>query len=255
LTVFIGDMAYLSLANSIGHTYGDELLKNVGQAVNETMDEFPERFEIFRHGGDETAGILRFSDPEEMQKAIGIFESRVGGRKLTELNAFGLRDSLHVDIGTATTLEALSAFQIFLERIRSVNEMSAANPEDSIDIPADRRFRCFIDMWIGVADERSTLHKAERRIPALQYYRKNYPDVYLNIIDKLRKGAQDITDKELDDLPENNRGFTQEFIIEKRIQKRKNIQDEKIKVLMGDVIAEFVIPGFRARNQTEKRED
>lgn len=216
LALLMGDVAYLSLANTSNHALGDELLKNIGKAGKTTSELFPNSAEFFRYGGDEIVGVLRAESESGVKNIADSFESEVSQTPFAHLETLGITPHLHVDIGTSRFSEGFSAFRNLLVTLQEENKKRQLAGEDPLDIPCDDRRKVLIDMWLGIADEKSILRKAERRLPTLKFYKENTPDVYTGIIGSMRKGALNVTDEELDVLS-NDLASIRQFIVEKRL--------------------------------------
>lgn len=252
LTILMSDAAYLSLANKESHDTGDGLLKQIGGAGKKIAEEFPGVAEFYRYGGDEIGGILLTENKMVSQHISEKFENEVAKIDFDYLRKFGIEPKLHIDIGTSDLSEGFAAFQKFLAEMRTDNG-NLSSEDLPMTIPAGERLKTFTRFWIGISDERATLHKAERRIPLLKFYKEHHPEVYANIISNMRKGALDATDEEMDALDNDSESIKQ-FIVGKRIEMRESStpsEEEKMiakrKALASDIIGTTAAKTFLAR--------
>ncbi len=102
LTVMMGDVAYLSLANGKSHALGDELLGKVGLSAQRVMDDFTDMTEFFRYGGDEITGIIRAENPSVVQHITDNFSTEVSKTEFSYLQSLGIDSNLHIDTGTSS---------------------------------------------------------------------------------------------------------------------------------------------------------
>lgn len=220
LSILMGDMAYLSLANKGGrHAEGDRLLQHIGEITKEELgspeigkSEKEARFVAYRHGGDEFTGIIR-DNLKNAEKIAEEFELKVGKSKVDVLEQYGLKP--RIDIGTAHLSEGLEAFKELIEA--------------GVEIPGGDRMRKIKNLLVDIADQRSALNKAKTRLPLLTELKSKKPEIYQEVKNELRKGALDATDEEIDFLIEHNE--VEKFIngkLEEKIKKGKeNIELEK----------------------------
>ena len=226
MTIAMGDVAFLSLANTDSHDLGDELLRKIGISAKKSMETFPDMADFFRYGGDEIIGIFRTGNAMAAKHMAETFQSEVKTAEFPYLRSLGIASNLHIDIGTSGFSEGIKAFKDLLIAIEKENTDSDTSEKHPINIHAGERLRTFIDLWVGIADEKSILNKAEKRIPTLKFYKEYYPEVYANIIDTLRKGALGITDTELDELPDDTAAIKR-FILDKRAAAKNNDTERK----------------------------
>ena len=185
LSVMLGDMAYLSLANEDGHREGDELLGRVGKAVKEELPG------ASRHGGDEFTALVLLDFNETEKKVKGLEESIKKLKKLPILERYDLEPSM--DIGTAHIGEALGVFNEIIGNMKKSDK--GRKKLGKIDILKE-----FEDTWLEIADKRSFIKKGKERIKLLIKTKKDRPKDYSEVIDFLRKGGYSIKDDELDIL-------------------------------------------------------
>jgi len=249
LALLMGDVAYLSLANTSNHTLGDELLRKIGLSGKKTAETFPGSAEFFRYGGDEIVGVLRANNESDVKNIADSFESEVSQTPFTHLETLGIAPHLHIDIGTSRFSEGLRAFQNLLVTLQEENKKRLLEGEELIDIPFDDRRKVLIDMWLGISDEKSILQKAERRLPTLKFYKEHAPHVYAGIIGSMRKGALNATDEELDILSSDTVSV-RKFIVEKRLRTREEGEKTLTRrnALINDIIHRVATDEFLAES-------
>ncbi len=231
LNIVMCDVAYLSLANKSGLKGGDELLRGIGDAAREvgspeikleenmTAKEKKPLIKFYRHGGDEITAINR-EWPEEAETKMQEFARAVEEIKdIKDLEENNLLP--HIDYGIAHIMEALIAFKIVMEGMES-------------DFPPGSRLKTLENIWLEIAEMKSRINKTKDRILLLAKLRLNKPELYDKVIAYLRKGAQNISDKKLDELIS---------------QVKNNITGAK----WGKIVSEFVIQELENENALNPR--
>lgn len=205
LHVVMGDVSFLSLANKEGHANGDELLKNVGSASKEA------KLRAYRHGGDEVSGLC-FGEVEEKLKNFKKLFSQC--KKIHGLEP-------NIDTGTASLLEALAVFR----------QLYNNGDEQTQNILSQSSLKKLEDMWVELADARAFMQKTKDRILLLMDMRHFNIKEYSEVIGSLRKGADDMSDDEIDTLIEKYQDKQGEDLSELKIDIFKYIQQkEDIKI-------------------------
>ncbi len=197
LNIAMCDVAYLSLANKSGLKGGDDLLKGIGDAaravgspavkLEEDMTEKEKKplIKFFRHGGDEITAIIREWPDEakiKMEKFAKQTEKIKGIKDLEESNL-----PAHIDYGVAHIMEALIAFKNMAEK-------------NDKDFAPGSRLKTLENIWLEIAEMKAKINKTKDRIFLLAELRMKNPELYDKVISYLRKGAQNISDKKLDQL-------------------------------------------------------
>ncbi len=236
--ILMGDVAYLSLANTTNHTIGDNLLRNIGTAGKNTAEIFSSSAEFFRYGGDEIVGILHTNNEQTIKEIAHTFESEVAKTPFSHLESFGIPPHLHIDIGTSRFLEGFTAFRDLLITMQAENSDREKQKNEYMDIPYNDRFKFFLDMWVTIVDEKSILRKAERRLPTLTFYKENMPEVYAGIIGSMRKGALNVTDAEIDALKGSDSLTMRQFIVARRLHTKE--EGEKISSRRSALVSNIV---------------
>jgi GGDEF domain-containing protein len=199
LCLMMSDVAYLSLANKSGLEGGDSLLAGIGDAARSlgspeiklkeemTEDEKKPIVKFFRHGGDEITAIVRLP-LDQANKKLDDFANQVEGVKgIKDFEDNNLKP--HIDFGVAHLLDAVMVFQNI-----------AADPELQEDIPPSSRLKSIENIWMQIAEIEATIKKNMERITLLTELKINNPELYDEVIAYLRKGAQNISDINLDKI-------------------------------------------------------
>ncbi|HAM88134.1 MAG: hypothetical protein US83_C0008G0058 [Candidatus Falkowbacteria bacterium GW2011_GWC2_38_22] len=185
LYVMLGDMSYLSLANEGGHSQGDELLGETGKAIK---NEFTD---ASRHGGDEFTTLILLQKKVAEEKVAKLEEDIQKMKNISELGRFGLKPNM--DIGIAHFSESLKAFQ----EIILIMEKTDAGKEKLAKLDALKEMQ---NIWLEIADKRSTLKKAMTRIPLLLGKKEKNPEEYKELYKFLNKGAYGIEAEDLEEI-------------------------------------------------------
>jgi GGDEF domain-containing protein len=201
LNMAICDVAYLSLANKSGLQGGDQLLSGIGDAARavgspkvtlpEDLNESEKKplVKFFRHGGDELTAIVR-EWPEEAEQKLQKFAQQVSQIKnIKDFEEANL--SAHIDYGLAHITEALMAFKKIME-----------TKQGQKDIPTSARLKNLENIWLEIAELKATIEKTKIRITLLAELKTKQPELYDKVIAYLRKGAHNITEKQLNQLIE-----------------------------------------------------
>jgi len=181
-TIMMSDISFLSLANKSGHASGDELLERIAKSVAD------HELKAYRHGGDEITALI--DNPETaIPEIVKSIQDKVKEQTdIDNLAQYGLTPN--IDIGTAGMQESAMAFQEIY---------SQANAE-GVELP-EKPAKYFENLWVDIADKRSFINKGKTRIPLLvekyKQEQQNQDNSYQGIVDYLRKGGYDITDKEV----------------------------------------------------------
>lgn len=240
LTIAMIDLSYLSLANRDGHASGDALLSELGKTVAEDKDV---KKYGHRYGGDEFTFL--FKDIEEARDKMEKLENSFSNlSEVSNLANYGLKPNL--DVGTASFFEGVKVFRSLLknETARDFFEKNKA-------------FNELNNIWLMLADKRSFLIKAQKRIPFLmKRYQEGY-DLdgtvknqekarhYDLLVKYLGKGAYEIEKSQIAELIKKSDGdvykrdeLVWEFI--KEVEKKKLPKDEEYDSLRDIAIAKEV---------------
>lgn len=206
VSIFVSDMSYLSLANEIGHKGGDELLRSFGEAAREAgspkiTKEFVfsdfnkgaapddsqkfDYFEVNRAGGDEFCGRATAKQIEEKTKLLA---QKFSEQSVPTLEKYKL--SPNIDIGIAHLPEAVDAY----ERIKR-HKAESGSRENIITKEVVRKIT---DIFFEIAERRSVINKCIKRVELLMNLKKGEEYDRLGVF--LKKGACNISDKEVDEL-------------------------------------------------------
>lgn len=175
--IMMSDISFLGLINDlVSHSSGDELLKKVAEKMQATMGE------CFRHGGDEITGAFEMSQ-EELMKMKDKTKKEVNDIKdVSGLVSSNL--SPNIDIGFAKLSEALKIYKELLASEPKQGEMNK------------NVLRNLQNIWLEIADKRTSINKAKERIPLLIDRANNDEKIF----DALRKAAYGIKNEELKSL-------------------------------------------------------
>ncbi|MCK4540304.1 diguanylate cyclase [Candidatus Parcubacteria bacterium] len=226
LYVMFGDMAYLSLANEGGHRSGDELLSETGKAVK---DEF---FGASRRGGDEFTTLVLLKKKEAEEKIRKLEEKIRGMKKIPSLEYYNLEPNM--DIGIAHFSEGLKVFKEIAKSMEQTKE--GKEKLSKLNILKELQ-----NIWLEIADKRSSIKKAMERIPLLVKKRENEPKQYEELYGFLNKGAYSATDSDIEKMAEKiKKGENPEEVIFDYI---KNKEHKSLKKLFGyeKVKAEIIL--------------
>ncbi|MBU2025633.1 MAG: diguanylate cyclase [Patescibacteria group bacterium] len=254
LSVMLGDVSYLSLANKFGHHVGDRLLENVGQSAIQVTEDYqkkhpdkkPSSVEFFHLGGDEFTGLFS-ADLEQSRSIVQELTQTINQTPLRDIGVFqkNFEEKMHLDIGLSHFSEAVAACQEFLKQAR-IQESKA---------PIKRSFKTFIDIWTGIADKRQSLDKALTRVTQLKKYFVYSREVYNDIVPTQRKGALGMSNDELEALiqrekqGENWNNIVKQFILGKNAQNQKmQLEEQKdnpqIQSIKNNIINQFAAQNF-----------
>lgn len=213
LHVMLGDMSYLSLANEGGHRQGDELLSETGKTLK---NEFAD---ASRHGGDEFTTLVLLQKKDAEEKVARLEENIKKMKNISELARFGLNPN--IDIGIAHFSEGLKVFQ----EIINIMEQDKTGKEKLAKLDILKEMQ---NIWVEIADKRSTIKKAQERIPVLLEKKKNNLEHYKELYKFLNKGAYGIDDSDLDDMNEKIKsGGSQDELIFEYIKEMELLNLEK----------------------------
>jgi GGDEF domain-containing protein len=212
--VVFGDVARLSRANSLGgHGFGDQFLRAVAGAMAGVGESFGGTSVLLgRIGqGDEMAALLVGKSGDEARAFGNMVESAVEGirMKVTVEESVALESNgslleidmprkifreeavaARIDIGVAGFRPAAAIFRLVVE--------AALAGETSL--PPGSRLSTLEEILVRVADRRADLNKIYGRIHELVERWKTDREEYYRLISHDRKGADEITDEEVEDL-------------------------------------------------------
>ena len=201
LTVVMTDLSYLSVANRDGHASGDALLGKLGEIAAEDQKT---KKHGHRYGGDEFSFL--FNNPQEAEEKMKkLQESFSKAGEVSNLANYGLEPNL--DVGQASFSEAVMLFRALLK-----------TEEGKAHIEKDKVFKEFNTVWMMLADKRSLINKAQKRIPLLaERYQEGF-DLKGEVIDQeaeehynflvkyLGKGAYEISKKKIAEIIKESGG-------------------------------------------------
>lgn len=222
LYAMFGDMAYLALANEGGHRSGDELLSETGKAVK---DEFSNASR--GSGGDEFTTLILLKKEDAEEKIRRLEEKIKGIKEIPSFEYYNLEPNM--DIGIAHFSEGLKVFQEIIESM----EQTEKGKEKLSKLNILKEFQ---NIWLAIADKRSSVKKAMERVPLLADKRDNEPEQYKELYGFLNKGAYSATDGDIEKMAEKiEKGENSEKVIFDYIKRKehKNLKklsgNEKIK--------------------------
>ncbi len=163
LHIMMSDISFLGLVNDlVGHNSGDKLLKNISDKMRTVVGE------CFRHGGDEITSTLNFpiEQLEKIKKQAQKEINNIAG--LPGLESSALRPN--IDIGFANFSEALKVYKELLihdsehKEVDQGELLDASSGHQEMDKNVLRNLH---NIWLDIADKRTSIDKAKKRIVVL----------------------------------------------------------------------------------------